>query len=744
MSDARKTSARLVLAAALFIAACDERPHLAFDVIATDAGPLDATPSSDAETDAKAEDDDGGEDDLGITLDGAVEIDAFVDLDAGLTPDATVDIDAAIGIDAAADAAADATIEVDATSGARDATVAVDAAPDAATVDCTARNSDELRIKLRDERCTTITLTSGTFPGTFPVDRPVTLVGDGCAKTILDGDGSTTAAVITVAMGLSGTVTLENLAITGGGMGGIASLSPLVLDSVCVYENEATGGGGLGAMSNVTIRDSHFHDNIATLYGAGAAFYESATVGIYNTTFENNMLKASGNGGGGGIASIEVGTITIEDSYFDRNAITQTAVGRVSGAGAAFSDTREVRIARSSFNENTLAIGGDSVGGGIGAMVNNATVFVATRSTFNTNSGSGRSVRISGAGLAIANTRSATLEDSDVSENALVLTGTLSDDSPVGLLINGTSLTAKRTNITYNTLTITLSGVASPSSPLNVRGGGFSANGSSFDFDRMLIANNQLTATNPMDNIHLWGAGMAIQAWSGDTRGIVRNSAITQNVVSAVSTNPTFVTPYAFEGAGALVVAGNGYDNRVDFINTTVAANSLLSTGNITDVRMGSQVVADAREDSIVDVRFANASVVASDTLSTVASARRDVVMSQVRVELANSIVTNFGTPAYCTMQSGTNVVSRGYSLAPATCYPAIPTASDTVTAGPNVGAIVLTPAPHHPLSSSSPAVNGGNPSGCTEPDGTSITTDQLGLPRSGVCDVGAVEYGTP
>lgn len=52
-----------------------------------------------------------------------------------------------------------------------------------------------------------------------------------------------------------------------------------------------------------------------------------------------------------------------------------------------------------------------------------------------------------------------------------------------------------------------------------------------------------------------------------------------------------------------------------------------------------------------------------------------------------------------------------------------------------------------HALLTNSPAIDAGNPAGCTDQNGTLLDTDQRGYVRNGVCDMGAYEYdsaGTP
>jgi uncharacterized repeat protein (TIGR01451 family) len=50
----------------------------------------------------------------------------------------------------------------------------------------------------------------------------------------------------------------------------------------------------------------------------------------------------------------------------------------------------------------------------------------------------------------------------------------------------------------------------------------------------------------------------------------------------------------------------------------------------------------------------------------------------------------------------------------------------------------------YYPLLVSSPAINAGDPTGCTDHLGTPLTTDQRGAARIGTCDIGAYEYTTP
>ena len=73
------------------------------------------------------------------------------------------------------------------------------------------------------------------------------------------------------------------------------------------------------------------------------------------------------------------------------------------------------------------------------------------------------------------------------------------------------------------------------------------------------------------------------------------------------------------------------------------------------------------------------------------------------------------------------------------------PGAGDLTNVSAHLGPLIGAPGSprYHPLLSGSPAINAGNPAGCTGSTGP-LTTDQRGVARVGRCDIGAYEYTTP
>jgi hypothetical protein len=89
-------------------------------------------------------------------------------------------------------------------------------------------------------------------------------------------------------------------------------------------------------------------------------------------------------------------------------------------------------------------------------------------------------------------------------------------------------------------------------------------------------------------------------------------------------------------------------------------------------------------------------------------------------------------------------ISSSGYNLIESVLDCSFTSSTGDVTGSdPLLGIPIGHPA-YIPLSASSPAVNAGNPSGCTDYLSNPLSTDQRGVARVGNCDIGAYEYTTP
>jgi hypothetical protein len=86
---------------------------------------------------------------------------------------------------------------------------------------------------------------------------------------------------------------------------------------------------------------------------------------------------------------------------------------------------------------------------------------------------------------------------------------------------------------------------------------------------------------------------------------------------------------------------------------------------------------------------------------------------------------------------------SAGYNIiGDATSCNFSPTTGDQINVDPKIGLFMGDPG-YHPLLADSPAIDAGNPAGCMDSSGI-LTSDQRGVPRVGICDIGAYEYTAP
>jgi len=114
----------------------------------------------------------------------------------------------------------------------------------------------------------------------------------------------------------------------------------------------------------------------------------------------------------------------------------------------------------------------------------------------------------------------------------------------------------------------------------------------------------------------------------------------------------------------------------------------------------------------------------------------------QHSVTLHNSILAGNGASGTGQDCNGT-VNSSGYNLiGNLSGCTFIPSTGDLANVDPKTGPLVGTPG-YHPLIPGSPAIDAGNPAGCTGSTGA-FTTDQRGAARIGRCDIGAYEYIVP
>lgn len=207
----------------------------------------------------------------------------------------------------------------------------------------------------------------------------------------------------------------------------------------------------------------------------------------------------------------------------------------------------------------------------------------------------------------------------------------------------------------------------------------------------------------------------------------IRNSTIANNSVH-VGCYKTF--PYCVASGGG--ISNEGFGGQVAIINSTLTGNSVIANKGGQPLGLcGAVSTAEASTSVVID----------SSTIAGNSATATGGICGGVNTAITNSIVAdNVGGNCYLP------IVSRGYNLSSdATCPFTGP--GDLNSTDPKLGSYGAYGGPTEtiPLLSGSPAIDAGNPNGCTDNRGLLLKTDQRGMPRpdredTRGCDIGAYE----
>jgi uncharacterized repeat protein (TIGR01451 family) len=258
----------------------------------------------------------------------------------------------------------------------------------------------------------------------------------------------------------------------------------------------------------------------------------------------------------------------------------------------------------------------------------------------------------------------------------------------------------------YNDGTLTLNdGIVSGNTAVYHGGGVYNYNGT-------LTLNSSVVSDNAVTDVSS-GRGGGVFNYYGTTT--LNKSSITGNIAP-------------FEGGG--IIVGNG---SVTLNNSTVSNNT--ASGNSFGYGYGGGIYSDG-------TLTLNNSTISGNTATWSAGG---IYHAQGTVTLRNSIIArNYGGESPdCHGTIGTS----GYNLVGDTSGCAFtPAVGDLTNINANLGQLIGAPgvSRYHPLLSNSPAIDAGNPTGCTDHLGNPLDTDQRGATRIGRCDIGAYEYTPP
>lgn len=157
----------------------------------------------------------------------------------------------------------------------------------------------------------------------------------------------------------SGYVSILNSRFIGNATGAAAdaggaitnSTGTMIVDGSLFQSNTSAYGGAISSVGSLTIRNSTFTDNRATI-ADGGALTVGGTIVITNTQITDNQAIL----GGSGINITSAGNLTLEDSLVVRNQATTTTEG--SGRGGGILNQGTFTILRTTLEGNTAQYGG--------------------------------------------------------------------------------------------------------------------------------------------------------------------------------------------------------------------------------------------------------------------------------------------------------------------------------------------------------------------------------------------------
>ncbi|MAT98936.1 MAG: hypothetical protein CL608_17470 [Anaerolineaceae bacterium] len=327
---------------------------------------------------------------------------------------------------------------------------------------------------------------------------------------------------------------------------------------------------------------------------------------------------------------------------------------------------------------------------------------------------------LNGGGIYNTNTGVLTLNDSEVSGNSVDCLGSAVYNE--GEFTSGNSIFSENTAggaacigvavVNKSAMTLTNTTIRD-----NVIGGGIYNNGASAS----LIINNGAISGNDVGDE--WTSG-GITNWGGSVT--LNNSAVNDNWGSA---------------SGGI---HNGNDGTLIINNSTVSNNiispfnSCLPSGidacngggisnNSGTVILSSSTVS---HNKTPDEECFEASVCTGGGIYNYSGV----------ITLQNSILAD-NTASGGSPDCGGTIGSAGYNLIGDSSGCSFTSATgDLLNINPKLGPLFGTPG-YHFLLSGSPAIDGGNPAGCTDNLDNLLNTDQRGVPRVGRCDIGSYEF---
>ncbi|MEO7326191.1 MAG: choice-of-anchor Q domain-containing protein [Dokdonella sp.] len=481
--------------------------------------------------------------------------------------------------------------------------------------------------------------------------------------------------------------------VDGAGGGILNDQGSLALKGMVVTGNSANAGGGIYNGGDLSIIDSDFTNNLATLIGGGALFTDAnhsisldhsslmANIapsggGIYNVdggVHIGNNSKISSNastGDGGGVYNAGSGILIINDSEFSND--------QSPGQGGAIfsSSSTSLAIFQSVFMLNTAASGG-------AICVGSTAVPHVTGGAFNLNTATNDGGAISAKSVEIAQ---ASFASNMATQGGAIFTVNFANVSNSAFVSNSAA-----SGGAIHTQLLTLDSVRMMSNNATLKGGGAYVTNYA-KIDRSRIENGTANAD---------GAGLWLHS-SGD-------STITRTL---------FTNNNATNQGGGLWVTGPGTTTMGD---VTISDNTAGAGGGLYLEALGNMIA--------TNVTLAN-------------NPNGKDLYKYGDLTLQNSIISTPGQDNCVAALDNPAIVSFGHNLSDDTSCIGLDQPGDHT--GINVlldvladnGGNTLT----HALLSGSPAIDAGLAAGCDSPAVGGVDQRGIGRGFGGNCDIGAYE----
>lgn len=389
------------------------------------------------------------------------------------------------------------------------------------------------------------------------------------------------------------TITLQNMNIQGGATsdgGGAIKIEScsgdVVIDNCTISNSKSTRGAGIDAwgMGNLTVSNSTFSGNeiTDTTYGGGGIFARSVTsLTVTSSTFDSN----TGTGNGGGIYTFDE-TITVDKCSFTNNNIQRSGGGIYMDGDNALAASN---ITNSTFANNTAnGSAGNDFGGGIYFYYGKHRITNCT--FFNNTSQIGGGLGFSYATVYLTNTT--------IANNTASLGDGLYQGSSTTLYMKNSLLANNTTNDYYFGGTVYDNGynIVEVSSGYTWSGtGNITGNQANLYLSSSLADNSTLYGTQ---TLAITASSVAVDAGSSGTNGIVTVPSTDQRGNPRNGTVDIGAFEYGTDTTNPTVSTLSPADNAT---GVSVSANLVITFDENVDRETGNIVIKKTSDDSTVE-----------------------------------------------------------------------------------------------------------------------------------------------